>query len=171
MLRSRARASRQDLENGNTRANSNFWTSVADEFNDRTFNSSGLVALHECLTREYVNPEDPNPVKITALHCYNIFWEVQKVYAVCYKNFQASGQHNGHDFWLYSKSKLDVLYMYLWLMKIPRQDIRNFYQTGHEIEAGFDASIPNSTNIPTTTPTTAIAPPNNSLLFVNHLMH
>jgi hypothetical protein len=141
-----------DLQNGTTRAGSEVWGSVADEFNDRTLNSGGLVYLHHLFQSEGINPEEPNPGMITAQHCYNMFWEVQKAYASSYKNFQASGQHNGHDFWLYSNGRLDVLYMHHWLLKIPRQDLRSFVQTGHEINAGFDAVLPLQLTTPTTIP-------------------
>jgi hypothetical protein len=103
MLHSRRRATWMDLQNGTTRAGSEVWGSVGVEFNDRTLNSGGLVYLHHLFQSEGINPEEPNPGMITAQHCYNMFWEVQKAYASCYKNFQASGQHHGHDLWLYSK--------------------------------------------------------------------
>jgi hypothetical protein len=47
MLRSKSRANWMDLQNRNTRANDDMWDTVAERFNNRNFDSGGLVAASD----------------------------------------------------------------------------------------------------------------------------
>lgn len=80
LLRTRSRANWMDLQNRNTYANAEIWVDVANNFNDRNFNSGGLVDNHENLIIEGVNPEQPNKsiACITSDHCYNFFGKFRK---------------------------------------------------------------------------------------------
>jgi hypothetical protein len=60
-------------------------------------------------------------------------------YSRCLTNFEASGKHNGHDFWNYCQNDRDVLYLELALAGSDTE-LRNFCAAGTVIPFGLDTS-------------------------------
>lgn len=148
IMRSNALASKEDLQNKEVNGSKPIWITVAEQFNDREHNSGGLVHSigqlpHEELTSRNIDPEKISPDGVlTSKQAYDLFKFTTRFYAnKVLPNFEASGKHNGHDFYSYCNNNTDALYLHEKLKQLGNPELTAFCLEGNVLPGGFDSGI------------------------------
>ncbi len=82
--------------------------------------------MHEAFTTCHINPEEPCR-GLDVDKCYSLWKECLKSYRLVNAKFNASGQHNGRDFWLFCETNTDVFYLYLTLKKVGNTELESIH--------------------------------------------
>ena len=86
-------ASRIQLQNKETYDKQKIFVESMDKFNDRQYNSGGLVTEHEVFTARDIDPEKVGQGIYTSKNAWKHFKAVRKAYANALLKYEASGQH------------------------------------------------------------------------------
>ena len=142
-------STRMELQAKSTKANNVTFLRCLAQFNDPSQNSGGLINEDfEFKTRD-IDPENTGLTNIADFEpdpAFKLFKQVRADYSKAMINFQASGKHNGADFFNYCKSDVNVLYLYYHLEQSQCPDIKEFMRAGAVIELGLDSAKPLSTS-------------------------
>ena len=141
VARSHMLATRIQLQNKETYDKQKIFTESMLKFNDRQYNSGGLVTEHEVFTARGIDPESVGQGIYISRNAWKHFRNVRKDYAKALVKYEASGQHANHDFFNYCKNDADVLYLFLSLKRAGNPEISAFMQEGSEIRGGLDTSM------------------------------
>jgi hypothetical protein len=141
VARSHMLASRIQLQNKETYDKQQIFVESMNKFNDRQYNSGGLVTEHEVFTERNIDPEKVGQGTYSSKKAWKHFKKVRKDYAAALVKYEASGQHENHDFYRYCKSDADVLYLFLSLKRAGNPEISAFMQEGSEIRGGLDTAM------------------------------
>ena len=142
LLRSAALASRRDLQNRQVNENQDLFRDVAEEFNDWTSSSGGIVAPTDPIFELIETEEENRSGPITSAIVFAEWRDVVRLYSICVANWEASGKHNNHDFWRYCKNNVDVYYLHHWLKKIGNPNVSSFCAEGTVLPFGVDSGAP-----------------------------
>lgn len=137
-----ALASKEQLQNKEVNENQQLFTVVATQFNDWKLNSGGVIdtddELLDSIDTEKRNKSGP----ITAALVFAYWKDVVKMYSIYLRNWEASGKHNGHDFWQYCQGNLNVYYLHLWLCQLGNPEVSAYCAEGTILPFGVDSGAP-----------------------------
>lgn len=141
VARSHLLATRIQLQNGEVYDKQKIFVDSMESFNDRNFNSGGLIAEHTVFTERGINPENIGNGDYDSKKAWTHFKAVRRAYATALIKYEASGQHSNDDFFKYCLNDADVLYLYFALQKAGNPEISAFMQEGSVIRGGLDTSM------------------------------
>jgi hypothetical protein len=142
LMRSHLLATRIQLESGHINSSLPLFVESVLNFNDSKKDSGGLISEHSEFIKRLIDPEEVNTSGfMSEQYAFTLFQAARKKYATIVPKYQASGQHNSHDFFLFCCGDIEPLYIHLWLQHIGNTELTNYCREGYEISNGFDSSI------------------------------
>ena len=94
VIRSAVLASRYSLQNKETNEKQSVFTEARNLFNNRSYDSGGIVSDHPEFVKAKVDAEKVNPGRISCKKLFKLFNKVIKEHAFVANKYRASGQHN-----------------------------------------------------------------------------
>lgn len=126
-------ATREQLQFGEIRDKAPFWGNLAEDFSNPSEDAGGLIREDSALKDIDVNKII---TVMTAKEAYHLFNDTMKAYRSAKRNWCASGQHQGLNFWRFTTST-DCLYLHLWVEVVDNQPREQYINEGSLIEGGL----------------------------------